>query len=89
MAKIQKEFNTMGLPMNITRGNPIPIDSTEIWYSFEEAQAYARSDATAYVGQIIRVVDEAAGSATVYLITNIDGDLQNLSDSQIEWETLN
>lgn len=89
MAKIQKEFNTMGLPMNITRGNPIPIDSTEIWYSFEEAQAYARSDATAYVGQIIRVVDEAAGSVTAYLITDIDGDLQNLSDSQIEWKTLN
>lgn len=89
MANIKKDGNSMGLPMNISRGNPIPIDSTEVWYSLEDAQNYAKSGATAYVGQIIRVVDEAAGSVTAYLITNIAGDLQNLSDSQIEWETLN
>ena len=74
MASILKDYNTMGLPMNITRGNPIPVDSTEIWYSLEEAQDYALNGKTAYVGQSIKVVDEAAGTVTNYTI-GVDGSL--------------
>lgn len=69
MATIQKTYNSMGLPMNIIRGNPIPIDSTELWYSKAEAEAYASSDPRAYVGQSIRVIDESAGSITEYTIS--------------------
>ena len=88
MAVIKKDGNTMGLPMNITRGNPIPIDSTSVWYSLAEAQAYAKSGATAYVGQIITVVDEINGSATLYIISNVAGDLIEISQSSSSDEEL-
>lgn len=75
MAVIKKNGSSMGLPMNINRGNPIPIDTTSIWYSLTEAQQYAANGSTAYVGQIISVVDEANNTADIYVITNVTGDL--------------
>ena len=87
MAQIKKDGNSMGLPMNINRGNPIPVDSTEIWYSLEDAQEYATNGATAYVGQIITVVDESAGTATSYRIQNTAGLLEEVAGS-IEWGTI-
>ena len=79
MAVIKKDGNFMGLPMNIKRGNPIPLDTTEIWYSYEEMENYAKTGATAYVGQILGLVTEAAegveATATAYIITNTAGDL--------------
>ena len=76
----------MGLPMNITRGNPIPVDSTEIWYSLEEAQEYALNGKTSYVGQTIKVVDEATGKIDTYVI-GTDGSLipttsPNINDNE-------
>lgn len=67
MATIKKDYNSMGLPMNIQRSNPIPLDKTEIYYSLSDAEAYAKS-ATAYVGQTIKVVDESTGRITWYII---------------------
>lgn len=79
MAVIKKNGSSMGLPMNINRGNPIPIDSTMVWYSLAEAQEYAQNGATAYVGQLISVVDEENSLTTVYVIINEDGELLNIS----------
>lgn len=70
----EKTYNTMGLPMNITRGNPIPVDATEVWYSLADAQNYAANNPTAYVGQSIKVVDKAAGVVACYII-GTDGSL--------------
>lgn len=81
MAIIKKDNSTMGLPMNITRGNPIPIDSTMVWYSLSEAQEYARNGATAYVGQLISVVNENTNETNVYVISNTSGDLINIQSS--------
>ena len=81
MAVIKKDGSSMGLPMNINRGNPIPIDTTSVWYSLQQAQTYAATGATAYVGQLITVVDEVNNSATVYVISNTNGDLVNISAS--------
>ena len=78
MAVIKKDGSTMGLPMNITRSNPIPIDSTQVWYSLEEAQEYAANGATAYVGQLLTVVDEDNDTSGIYVIANTDGDLINI-----------
>ena len=50
MAVIKKDGNIMALPLSIKRGNPIPVDSTQVWYTFEELQTYAQSDPVAYVG---------------------------------------
>ena len=79
MAVIKKNGSSMGLPMNITRGNPIPIDSTSVWYSLQEAQTYARTGATASVGQLLSVVDETNNTTTVYVIINENGELLNIS----------
>lgn len=75
MAVIKRDGNSMGLPMNINRGNPIPLDTTSVWYSLEEAQNYAKSGATAYVGQVITVVDETNNKSQLYVIQNKAGDL--------------
>lgn len=82
MAQIKKDGNSMGLPMNINRGNPIPVDTTEVWYSFDDAQTYAQSGATAYVGQVIAVVDEEANKTALYVISNTAGDLVELSTKE-------
>lgn len=91
MATILKNSSSMGMPMNIQRGNPIPLDSTEVWYSFDEAQAYARTGVTAYVGQRLSVVDETNGNVEIYIIKNVNGDLIQLSNSEssiLEWGEL-
>lgn len=87
MAVIKKDGNFMGLPMNIKRGNPIPLDTTEIWYSKTEMENYAKTGATAYVGQILGLVTEAEegveGGATAYIITNTAGDLVEVGAATI------
>lgn len=81
MAVIKKNGSSMGLPMNINRGNPIPIDSTMVWYSLEEAQQYAATGVTAYVGQLLSVVDETNNTTSVYVIINEAGDLLEISSA--------
>lgn len=78
MAVIQKTGNFMGLPMNVARGNPIPLDKSEIWYSYEAMANYAKTDVVAYVGQILGLVDETNRTAKAYIILNTDGDLQEV-----------
>lgn len=45
-----------GMSLNIRRGNPNPLDNSSVWGSYAEALNYAKTDATAYVGQILSVV---------------------------------
>lgn len=66
----------LGFPLNFRRGAPNPLDNSSVWKSLTEAQAYAQTDPTAYVGQILSVVDNAAETVEVYKITNTDGDLE-------------
>ena len=81
MAVIKKTFNVMALPLSIERANPIPVDSTAVWYSLEEMKTYATTAATAYVGQILTLVDEASNSATAYVIENATGDLKEVGSA--------
>lgn len=76
MAIIKKDGNFMGLPMNIARGNPIPLDKSEIWYSYDAMKTYAETDAVAYVGQILGLVDEVNNTSTAYMIINTAGNLK-------------
>ena len=68
----------MALPSSIKRGNPAPLDVSEIWFSYEEMAAYAATNATAYVGQQMALVDEENNTATAYIILNTAGDLQKI-----------
>lgn len=81
MAVIKKDGNIMALPLSIKRGNPIPVDSTQVWYNFEQLQTYAQSDPVAYVGQICTVVNETASTAEAYMITSVGGNLVKLAQT--------
>lgn len=83
MAVIEKNGTYMALPMAIKRGNPIALDTTAIWYSLEELRTYAQTGATAYVGQILALVDEASNSAKAYIIANAAGDLQEVGSATV------
>lgn len=75
----------MGLPINIKRGNPVPLDTTAVWYNKAEMEAYATSGATAYVGQVLvlaltdvteaYVIKDEAGTLIKLATTTASGDL--------------
>ena len=58
MAVIKKNGGNMALPIAIKRGNPIALDTTSVWYNKTEMETYAKSGATAYVGQYLVFVNE-------------------------------
>lgn len=73
----------LGFPLNFRRGNPNPLDNSSVWASLEAAQTYATSDPVAYVGQILTVVDNASGVATVYSIQDEAGTLKKVGTSPV------
>lgn len=79
MATILKDAAYMALPMNIKRGNPIPLDTTAVWYDKTELETYAKSGATAYVGQVLTLI--ADGKAEAYMISNEAGTLVKLAQT--------
>lgn len=88
MAVIKKNFNIMALPLAIERANPIPLDSTAIWYSLEDMQNYAKTGATAYVGQTLVYVDETANTSTAYIIADAAGTLQEIGAGKVEFDNV-
>lgn len=88
MATILNDAAYMALPMNIKRGNPIPLDTTAVWYDEAKLKEYAKSGATAYVGQILTlyadVATEDGGTKKVceaYMISNEAGTLVKLAQT--------
>lgn len=79
MAKILTDSGYMALPINIKRGNPIPLDTTAVWYNKTELEAYAKSGATAYVGQILTLV--ADNKCEAFMISNEAGTLIKLAQN--------
>ena len=68
----------LGFPLNFRRGNPNPLDNSSVWSSLSAAQTYAQSDPTAYVGQVLTVVDAAEGTAIAYAIQDEAGTLERI-----------
>ena len=79
MATILNDAAYMALPMNIKRGNPIPLDTTAVWYNKTELENYAKTGATAYVGQVLTLV--AGGKCEAYMISNEAGTLVKLAQT--------
>lgn len=79
MATILNDAAYMALPMNIKRGNPIPLDTTAVWYNKTELENYAKTGATAYVGQILTLV--AGGKCEAYMISSEAGTLVKLAQT--------
>lgn len=79
MAVIMNDAAYMGFPLSIKRGNPAPVDTTAVWYSKTELEDYAKSGATAYVGQVLTLV--ADGKCEAYMISNEAGTLIKLAST--------
>ena len=79
MATILNNAAYMALPMNIKRGNPIPLDTTAVWYDKTELENYAKTGATAYVGQVLTLVADSKCEA--YMISNEAGTLVKLAQT--------
>ena len=73
----------LGFPLNFRRGNPNPLDNSSVWASLESAQAYAANDPVAYVGQILTVVNNTEGIATVYSIQDEAGTLKKVGTTPV------
>lgn len=72
----------LGFPMNFRRGAPNPLDNSAVWSSLEAAKNYAATDPTAYVGQILTVVDNENNKATAYVIQDEAGNLKEIGASE-------
>ena len=72
----------MEFPRAMKRQGAFPLDENSVFYSMSEAQTYATSNPTAYVGQVIAVV--ADGASTIYQIKNAAGDLEALGTGDLE-----
>lgn len=79
MAVIMNDAAYMGFPLSIKRGNPAPVDTTAVWYNKAELETYAKSGATAYVGQILTLV--ANNKCEAYMISNEAGTLVKLAST--------
>ena len=70
MANFYKNFASetlMSFGKSFARLNGQPLDKSAIWYSKDEADAYAATG-SAYVGQPVAVIDEQAKTTTLYVV---------------------
>lgn len=74
-----------GAPLNLRRGNPNPLDNSELFESFEKAQDYATNSPISYVGQIITTVVESLSGdivTTSYRIEDEAGTLKQIATGE-------
>ena len=84
MAVIKTNGGYNALPISYKRGNPIPLDKSAVWYDYDLMTAYAASDPTAYVGQILSLVKEEENFSKAYIILNTAGTLQEIGSGVLE-----
>ena len=84
MAVIKTNGGYNSLPISYKRGNPIPLDKSAVWYDYDLMVAYATSNPTAYVGQILSLVDTTdTSSAKAYIILNTAGDIEEIGSGSL------
>lgn len=72
-------------PRSFHRQKPFPLQDNELFDSLENAEIYALSGETSYIGQIVTVVDEVSSAVTVYKI-NFDRTLSILGEGDVDAE---
>lgn len=76
-----KKYSDMEFPLAMKRQDAFALDETAVWPSMETAQAYAKTNPTAYIGQLLSVIVD--GVATPYVIQNAAGDLAPLGAAAV------
>lgn len=80
-----KTYSNMEFPLSMKRQDAFALDASCVWGSLSEAQSYASSNPTAYVGQVIAVVVD--GESTVYQIKDTAGTLEQLGAGAVSYAT--
>lgn len=92
MAVINKNGTYMALPSAIKRGSAAALDTTSVWYDRALMEFYAQGGGklgevdvpiTAYVGQVLTLVDETNNTATAYLIVDEAGHLNEVGSATL------
>lgn len=92
MAVINKNGTYMALPSAIKRGSATALDTTSVWYDRTLMEFYAQGGGklgevdvpiTAYVGQVLTLVDETNNTATAYLIVDEAGHLNEVGSATL------
>ena len=92
MAVINKNGTYMALPSAIKRGSATALDTTSVWYDRALMEFYAQGGGklgevdvpiTAYVGQVLTLVDETNNTATAYLIVDEAGHLNEVGSAAL------
>lgn len=92
MAVINKNGTYMALPSAIKRGSATALDTTSVWYDRALMEFYAQGGGklgevevpiTAYVGQVLTLVDETNNTATAYIIADTAGNLNEVGSSTL------
>ena len=76
-----KAYSDMEFPLAMKRQDAFALDETAV----ETAQAYAKTNPTAYIGQLLSVIVD--GVATPYVIQNAAGDLAPLGAASVDIAT--
>lgn len=50
MAVLDKNIVSMSMPKAMSRGNPIALDASAVWYAYTDLENYAKTSPVAYVG---------------------------------------
>ncbi len=81
----EKKYSGMEFPLAMKRQDAFALDPTCVWPSMADAQNYAKTNPTAYIGQVLSVVVD--GVATSYTIQNAAGDLAPLGAAAVDIAT--
>ena len=76
-----KTYAKMEFPLAMQRQDAFALDPTCVWPSLAEAQNYAKSTPTAYIGQVLSVV--TGGKAISYTIADAAGTLAPLGAAAV------
>lgn len=78
-------LNLTEYPNSFKRQGAFPLEAYSLFYSLAAAQAYAKDNPIAYVGQLLGVVENE--SVTYYKIVDAAGNLKQLMDEENNsWE---
>ena len=67
--------------VSINRTNPLPLDANSVFETLPDAENYAKTNALAYPGQVITVVDETSVAVYVIVATGAAGSLNKLAST--------
>ena len=67
-----KKYSDMEFPLAMKRQDAFALDETAVWPSMETAQAYAKTNPTAYIGQLLSAGDLAPLGAAAVTIASDD-----------------